>query len=54
MKDNTMTGKFTEAELETAIIELFQNQGYDYVHGETLHRKYEDILILDDLILFHF
>ena len=44
-----MSGKFTETTLEKAIIEMFEQQGYDYADGETLHRKYEDILILDDL-----
>ena len=42
-------GKFTEAELEKAIIELCTQQGYNYVCGEDMHRKYEDILLLDDL-----
>ena len=42
-------GKFTEAELEKAIIELYEQQGYTYVCGEDMHRKYEDILLLDDL-----
>ncbi len=42
-------GQFTEDQLEQAIIELFVQQGYSYVHGEKLHRKYEDILLLDDL-----
>ena len=45
-------GKFTEAELEQAIIELFTAQGYAYVHGENIHRQYEDILLLDDLHSF--
>ena len=38
-------GKFTEAELEQAIIELFTVKGYTYVHGENIHRQYEDILL---------
>ena len=42
-------GKFTEDQLEQAIIELFQLQGYTYVHGENIHRQYEDILLEDDL-----
>ncbi len=42
-------GKFTEAELEQAIIELFMAQGYTYIHGENIHRQYEDILLMDDL-----
>ena len=45
-------GKFTEAELEQAIIELFTAQGYTYVCGENIHRQYEDILLLDDLRSF--
>ena len=45
-------GKFTEAELEQAIIELFTVQGYTYVHGGNIHRQYEDILLLDDLRSF--
>ena len=42
-------GKFTEDELEKAIIELFEQQGYTYVPGEEIHRQYEDVLIEDDL-----
>ena len=42
-------GQFTEAQLEEAIITLFEQQEYTYVHGESIHRKYEDILLLDDL-----
>lgn len=45
-------GKFTEDQLEQAIIELFQLQGYTYVHGESIHRQYEDILLEDDLRTF--
>lgn len=42
-------GKFTEAELEAAIIEIFEQQGYKYVLGKNIHRKYDDILLTDDL-----
>lgn len=42
-------GKFTEDQFEQAIIELFQLQGYTYVHGEKIHRQYDDILLEDDL-----
>lgn len=45
-------GKFTEDQLEQAIIELFVEQGYEYVLGESIHRQYEDILLLDDLRSF--
>lgn len=44
-----MTGKFTEAELEEAIIDLFRQENYAYVNGESIHRQYEDILLTDDL-----
>ncbi len=44
-----MTGKFTEAELEEAIIDLFRQENYAYVNGESIHRHYEDILLTDDL-----
>ena len=46
---NFIRGQFTEAQLEEAIIELFQAQDYEYVHGETIHRVFEDILLKDDL-----
>lgn len=45
-------GKFTEDELEQAIITLFEEQDYTYVRGEDIHRKYEDILLLDNLKTF--
>ena len=45
-------GKFTEDELEHAIIELFEQQDYIYVPGENIHRQYEDILLEDDLRSF--
>lgn len=47
-------GKFTEDQLEQAIIELFQLQGYTYGHGENIHRQYEDILLEDDLRAYLF
>lgn len=42
-------GKFTEDDLEHAIIELFEEQDYTYVNGETMHRRFEDVLIEEDL-----
>lgn len=41
--------KFTESELEESIIEFFQGNGYEYVDGESIHRKYDEILLEDDL-----
>lgn len=50
MELNFIKGQFTEEQLENAIIELFSGlDGYTYVHGEVIHRKYEDILLEDDL-----
>jgi type I restriction enzyme R subunit len=46
---NFVRGQFTEAELESAIIGLFQEQNYEYVHGDTLHRGYDEILLKSDL-----
>lgn len=45
-------GKFTEDELERAIIELFRQQKYEYTYGEDIHRRFEDILLEDDLCTF--
>ena len=42
-------GKFNEEELENAIIELFEQQGYTHVLGDDIHRQYSDILLYDDL-----
>lgn len=42
-------GKFTEAQLEEAFIELFRRQGYTYVSGDAIHRKYTDVLLGEDL-----
>jgi type I restriction enzyme R subunit len=45
---NFIRRKFTEAELESAIIGLFQEQDYDYVLGETIHHGVYEILLTDD------
>ena len=49
MMCNDSKGKFTESELEKAIIDLFKQHGYTYVCGDDIHRKFEEILMLDDL-----
>ncbi|MDR2941220.1 MAG: HsdR family type I site-specific deoxyribonuclease [Treponema sp.] len=46
---NFIKGKFTEDQLEAAIIELFKAQNYVHIHGDKLHRRLEDILLTDDL-----
>lgn len=47
---NFVKGQFTEEQLENAIVQLFSGmEGYTHVYGETIHRKFEDILLEDDL-----
>lgn len=40
---------FNEHALEMSIIELFQNEGYIYANGSTIHREKAEVLLLDDL-----
>lgn len=44
--------KFTEAQLEAAIIELFGAEGYPHVLGEAIERSPQEVLIKADLRLF--
>ena len=44
--------KFTEAQLESAIIELLGKQGYPHVLGESIHRDPQEVLIQEDLRAF--
>lgn len=48
----TMVSSFDERQLELAIIKLFTRQGYGYVDGKKLHRKFTDVLLRDDLSAF--
>lgn len=41
--------KFTESSLELAIIELFQEEGYEYVSGQTIDKSPEEVLIRADI-----
>lgn len=41
--------KFTEAQLEQAIIELLEEEGYPHVPDETIQRSPEEVLIKYDL-----
>jgi type I restriction enzyme R subunit len=45
-------GQFTESELKTAIIYLFEAQGCTSFHGDSIHRRFEDILFENDLRAF--
>lgn len=42
-------GTFTEDDLEQAIIKLYEQEGYSHVYGDDIHRKLEDVIIVDDL-----
>ena len=44
--------KFTEAQLESAIIELLEAEGYPHVLGEVIERQPQEVLIKDDLHAF--
>lgn len=44
--------RFNEAQLEQAFVELFQEQGYDYVHGENISHDTRDVILYDDLHSF--
>jgi type I restriction enzyme R subunit len=41
--------KFTEAQLESAIIELLGAEGYPHVLGEEIERQPQEVLIKSDL-----
>ena len=44
--------KFTEAQLESAIIELLEAEGYPHVLGEAIDRQPQEVLIKADLRAF--
>ena len=44
--------KFDEKQLELAIIDLFIKQDYIHQKGEELHRKYDEVIIEEDLSSF--
>ncbi len=43
---------FNEHALEMAIMELFEQQGYSYVNGETIHKEQTEVLLRDDLRMY--
>jgi very-short-patch-repair endonuclease len=49
---STQHSKFSEAQLELAIIELLSAEGYPHVLGETIERQPADVLIKADLWTF--
>jgi len=50
MAEKVVNGKFTEEQLEKAIIQFVTaDEAYAYVNGEEIHREYSEILIKQDL-----
>ena len=43
---------FNEHALEMAIMELFEQQGYSYINGETIHKELSEVLLRDDLRMY--
>lgn len=43
---------FNEHALEMAIMELFEQQGYSYVNGETVHKELSEVVLRDDLRMY--
>lgn len=41
--------KFTEHTLELSIMELFEDEGYIHLEGNTIHRERSDVLLTEDL-----
>lgn len=45
-------GKFYESDYEEALIDLLQEQGWEYTHGDNIHRNNRDVLLKDDLATY--
>lgn len=43
---------FQESNLESLIVDLIKDKGYDYINGNNLNRQFEDVLLEDDLKTF--
>ncbi len=44
--------KFTETQLEQAIIDLLKEEGHEHVHGKSIQRDFSDVLLKEDLKSF--
>lgn len=42
-------GKLYESDFEEALVDLFEEVGWEYSHGDTISRKFTDPLIEKDL-----
>lgn len=47
-----LSGKLYESDYEEAVVELLRAEGWEYTHGEQLHRMVTDTLYEDDLRMF--
>ena len=41
-----------EVQLELVVMELFQQEGYEYIHGESIMREVTEVLLRDDLRMY--
>ena len=41
-----------EVQLELVVMELFQEEGYEYIHGESIMREVTEVLLRDDLRMY--
>ncbi len=41
--------KFCESDFELAFLDLLEGNGWQYTHGESIHRRIQDVLLEDDL-----
>ena len=44
-----MIGKYYESDYEEALIQLLEEQGWQYTYGGELHRNNREVLLTDDL-----
>ncbi len=49
MKLTNVERRFTEAQLEQAIIDLLKEEGHEHVHGKTINRDLTEVLLKEDL-----
>lgn len=47
-----MKGKFYESDYEKALIDLLENQGWTYTHGDDIARNNRKVLLIDDLTTY--
>ena len=48
-----LVSHFNEHTLEMAIMELFEQQGFSYVNGETVHKEQSEVLLCHSLCILN-